>query len=187
MGTAKKTEVKACFIAGPFSATRLREALDQLGVRIASAGSASTPLLAQVRAEIERADFVCGVLTGAKDTQALLEVGIAIGLRKPFLLLVRSVNDVPFELRNNNVIEGLEINEHALRFHLKLFVDNLSSVKQSQYRVYAQASRRATSGTSLTGLTGKGGPRSDRGTGALRAGSPRWGSGRLRRGRWSGG
>ena len=72
---------------------------------------------------IASADFVLVVLNGTRaDYRAAFEAGIAIGLRRPVLLIQTKAVALPLDLRRFTTFKANLSNRDALRFHIDLFL-----------------------------------------------------------------
>jgi hypothetical protein len=63
----------------------------------------SNVVMEDVRTAIAKADLIVADLTG-QNPNVFYEVGIAHTLEKPVLLLSRSIEDIPFDLRHRRVL-----------------------------------------------------------------------------------
>jgi nucleoside 2-deoxyribosyltransferase len=86
-------------------ATQIGDVLKQQGIEAMRPDDISTanPVVEQVQASIRRADLVVADLTG-RNPNVLFEVGMALGLNKPILLLSQSPSeDMPIDLAAHQV------------------------------------------------------------------------------------
>lgn len=123
---------RGCFISATYGAdlSDLQRVLDDLGVawQWALSDRSDQPILASVVSAIKRSDFVIGVLQYGKPTgNVLFELGIAVGLSKPRLLLKIGSADVPDELGTSAVFESDLKDPDLLVFQVDLFLQSLNS------------------------------------------------------------
>ncbi len=123
---------RGCFISATYGAdlTKLQRVLDNLGVawEWALADSSDKPILPSVVSAIKRTDFVIGVLQDGKPTgNVLFELGIAVGLGKPRLLLRIGPAETPNQLGTSAVLDSDLNNAELLAFQVDLFLRSLDS------------------------------------------------------------
>lgn len=116
------------FIAAEFGVgfETLREAAQDAGWTISSASSDLRNSFASPRDEIQGADAVIAVLDkAAKNATAsiLFEAGIAIGQKKPLMLIIENPSDLPDSFPREIQTLRTELNNApALRLHVGLFL-----------------------------------------------------------------
>ena len=98
------TAEKTCFISAPFglNTSALIDALTERGVKATRLDNLKPgdSLIGSVRREIRMADFVCVVLTaGEVGGFASLEAGLALGARRPLMILAEPDAEIPFEFQ----------------------------------------------------------------------------------------
>lgn len=92
----------------------------------------SNVIVDDILTSIKSADFVIAELTG-KNANVFYEVGICHALGKNVLLLVQSIDDVPFDLRHRRVLvyeytpRGVKRLETSLKEHLGSMVSQLKN------------------------------------------------------------
>lgn len=131
--------VRKCFISAGYGAQlkELQGVLDHLNVVWEWARSApSEPsILNSVVSAIRGADFIIGVLQeGQLMGNVLVELGIAVGLGKPMLLLKTGDAELPSELNQSAVFDTDLMDRKLLEFHIDLFLrsmDGRSKPKRS--------------------------------------------------------
>ena len=83
-------------------------------------------ILERIYGEIERADLVISEMTG-RNPNVFYETGFAHGLGKPVLLLTRTADDIPFDLRHHpHIVHGGSISrlKDELYKRVRWIVDN---------------------------------------------------------------
>ncbi|MBA3417013.1 MAG: hypothetical protein H0U10_17470 [Chloroflexia bacterium] len=120
---------KTCIISAPLGVDTapLREALSERGVKSREFSDvlAGSYGLQAIEAAMKEADFVCAVIpNGPVDANVLLELGVAIGTRRPSLLFVAPKADLPVSLRGQHYARASLKDAEALRFHLDAFLKN---------------------------------------------------------------
>jgi hypothetical protein len=95
--------------------------------------SSDKPILPSVVSAIKRTDFVIGVLQDDKPTgNVLFEIGIAVGLGKPRLLLRIGRAETPNQLGTSAVLDSDLTNAELLSFQVDLFLRSLDSKSASK-------------------------------------------------------
>ncbi|HET7527381.1 MAG TPA: nucleoside 2-deoxyribosyltransferase [Burkholderiaceae bacterium] len=93
--------------------------------------SSSSALSDQIQAAIRRAEVVVADLTGA-NPNVLFEVGLALGLSKPVLLLSQTpANEVPFDLRTQQVAMYRPDDPTTVRRYVELWLRDVRKRRQS--------------------------------------------------------
>tara|TARA_R110000782_G_scaffold102483_5_gene189508 strand:+ start:12226 stop:12609 length:384 start_codon:yes stop_codon:yes gene_type:complete len=104
--------MKRCFVLMPFAADFdgiwehvIRPVITGRGHECTRADDmfVAGRIMDQVIASIRRADYVVADLSG-RNPNVFYELGFAHALDKPSVLLVRDLNDVPFDLRDQRVL-----------------------------------------------------------------------------------
>jgi hypothetical protein len=86
------------------------------------------PILPSVVSAIKRSDFVIGVLQESRASgNVLFELGIAVGLGRPRLLLRIGTVELPSELGTSAVFDSNLTDPKLLEFHVDLFSRSLDS------------------------------------------------------------
>jgi hypothetical protein len=129
--TGRKTR-RGCFISATYGVdlTELQHVLDDLGVvwEWALSDSSDKPILPSVVSAIKRTDFVIGVLQDGQLTgNVLFELGIAVGLGKPRLLLRIGPAELPNQLGTSAVFDSDLTDPKLLAFQVDLFLRSLDS------------------------------------------------------------
>lgn len=115
---------KRCFISAPFGLDLgvLPRVLGNRGIswewtKEQTLGSQDS------RLGIAAADFVLVIMNGTKgDYRGAFDVGIAVGLLKPILLIQVKGRALPLDYRRFTTVKISLLNEDALNFHLELFL-----------------------------------------------------------------
>lgn len=121
-----------CFLLGVpgQQLERVRKRLEQKGIIcfsssfVTSAGSVSESLFAL----ISRLDFTCALFPQQPPANLMFELGIAVGLKKPVLLIAKEPNELPFDIAFLRFIRYNKLNS-------ELFDDFLDSLLRSLPRV----------------------------------------------------
>lgn len=126
-----------CFISAAYGAQLqvLQRVLDSYQVRWEwpVISPISEPILGSIVGAIKKADFIVCVLHGDTPSQnVLIEIGMAIGLGKPLLVLSVGKTEIPFDLSGSTVFVTDLHNEKLLSFHLDLFLRSLSERRKSK-------------------------------------------------------
>ena len=131
--------LKTCFISAPFGADLggLPRVLDKLNINWEWAKGRSVTsdsLLGDLRKIIRMVDLVVAVLTNLPDdANTLFEVGVAVGLGKPVLLLLSNDCELPFNLEPFPHVRVSLRDEKAIELHLDLLIRTIRS-KQGPFR-----------------------------------------------------
>ena len=94
-------------------------------------------ILDQIYKQIERADIVVAEMTG-RNPNVLYEVGYAHGMGKPVILLTKSAEDIPFDLRHYpHVVYGESIAslKHQLQKRIQFLVSHPVEFVASSFRI----------------------------------------------------
>lgn len=123
---------RRCFISAAYGTdlTKLQYALDDLGVawEWALSDALNEPILPSVVSAIKRSDFVIGVLQESRPVgNVLFELGIAVGLGRPRLLLRIGTVELPTELGMSAAFDSNLTDRKLLEFHVDLFSRSLDS------------------------------------------------------------
>jgi nucleoside 2-deoxyribosyltransferase len=128
------------FLALPLKDAASRELADQIGEvlrqqdlePVLASDLGTTPALSdQIQAAVRRAEIVVADLTGA-NPNVLFEVGLALGLSKPVLLLSQGpANEVPFDLRTQQVAMYRPNDPATVRRYVELWLRDVRSRRQS--------------------------------------------------------
>jgi nucleoside 2-deoxyribosyltransferase len=105
-------------------AKQIREVLESQGIEsvLATDFGAGGTLTDQIQGAIRKAEIIVADLTGT-NPNVLFEVGMALGLRKPVLLLSQEpVKDVPFDLHAHQVAMYQPENMGAGRRYVELWL-----------------------------------------------------------------
>ena len=130
---------RRCFISAKYGVelSTLQRVLDEVNVEWAWAQTSphgATVVEAVVQA-IKRADFVLGVLAdGDINANVMFEVGIAIGLEIPVLLLTTGKKPLPFDLASFRHFNTDLHDAKLLSLQLDLFVRSLATPKNDKRR-----------------------------------------------------
>jgi hypothetical protein len=140
---------RKCFISAAYGDQLqiLQRVLDRLQVawEWATSTSVDQPILNSVVDAVKKADFVIGVLHEPDARHnVLLELGMAIGLGKPFLLLKTADIELPSELSGSPQFTTDLKDERLLSFHLDLFLRSLEGKPRSKRTFPFAASKTAT-------------------------------------------
>lgn len=130
---------RRCFISAKYGVElgTLQRVLDQVNVEWAWAQALphGSTVVETVSQAIKRADFVLGVLTdGDINANVMLEVGIAIGLGIPVLLLTTGKKPLPFDLASFRHFNTDLQDTKLLSLQLDLFVRSLATQKSDKRR-----------------------------------------------------
>jgi hypothetical protein len=145
----KNREFKSCFISAPFGATlgSLTRVLDRAEIRWEWARSnldLSDRLPGDLRKIIRGVDFVVGVILGGSASDNIMfEVGLAVGMGKPVLLVVADQRKVPSDLAGIPSVQASLDDEGALALHLDLLIRR--SRQGPRYPVSGQSGTRSIS------------------------------------------
>jgi len=134
----------------------LQRVLDRLDVdwEWAMSTSASQPVLNSVVEAIRKTNFVVGVLNDRTPREnVMLELGMAIGLGKPILLLKVGETVVPSELSGFSLLATDLEDERLLSFQVDLFLRSLEG-KPSSKRTFPFSAPSSTEVDDLTPLPG---------------------------------
>lgn len=123
---------RRCFISAAYGTdlTTLQHALDDLGVawEWTLSDAPDQPILPSVVSAIKRSDFVIGVLQERQPAgNVLFELGIAVGLGRPRLLLRVGTVELPTELGTSAVFDSNLTDRKLLEFHVDLFSRSLDT------------------------------------------------------------
>jgi hypothetical protein len=124
----KNREFKSCFISAPFGASlgALTRVLDRAEIQWEWARSnldLSDRLPGDLRKIIRGVDLVIGVILGdAATDNTMFEVGLAVGLGKPVLLIVADPRNMPSDLASIPSVNASLHDEKALELHLDLLI-----------------------------------------------------------------
>jgi hypothetical protein len=133
------------FVVMPF-ASELKDVYE-LGIRPACEDAGSEcgrvdeqifleSILERIYAEIERADIVVAEMTG-RNPNVFYETGYAHGLGKPVILLTKSADDIPFDLRHYpHVVYGDRIAtlKDELKKRVRFLIDHPAKAKAASFR-----------------------------------------------------
>jgi len=150
----KNREFKSCFISAPFGANlgSLTRLLDRAEIHWEWARSnldLSDRLPGDLRKIIRGVDFLVGVILGGTASEnTMFEVGLAVGMGKPVLLIVADRARVPSDLAGIPTVQASLDDEKAIDLHLDLLIR--SSRQGPRYPVSGQP--RTSSLTSLREL-----------------------------------
>lgn len=124
MADETPSRYQRCFISAPFGLE-----LEVLPALLAERGifwewaKDSPPQGRDTGSGMENSDFVIVVLNGTRaDYRAAFEAGIAVGLRKPVLLIQTNARALPLDFRRFTTVKTSLSNRDALGFHLDLFL-----------------------------------------------------------------
>jgi nucleoside 2-deoxyribosyltransferase len=97
--------LRSCFVSAPFGfdAYPLAEALREKNISSSRLDKIELgrSIIDSILDEVKEADFVCAVLpSGYTPENVIFEIGFALGLKRPVLVLTEPEVKVPFELRN---------------------------------------------------------------------------------------
>jgi hypothetical protein len=121
-------EAASADLSGQISA-----ALSEQGIEPIAATDMNTDgvLSDQVHSAIRRAEFVVADLTGA-NPNVLFEVGLALGLSKPVLLLSQApATEMPFDLRTQQVAMYRPDDLTAVRRYVELWLRDVRARRQT--------------------------------------------------------
>lgn len=139
----KNREFKSCFISAPFGVNlgSLTRVLDQAEIQWEWARSnldLSDRLPGDLRKIMRGVDFVIGVILGdSASDNIMFEVGLAVGMGKPVLLVVADQRKVPSDLAGIPSVQAPLNDERALSLHLDLLIR--SSRQGPRYPVSGQS------------------------------------------------
>jgi len=139
---------KSCFVSAKFGAELglLPRVLDQVGIHWEWARSQSTNLErmpGDLRKIIRGVDFVLGVFFGGPgDANTMFEVGVALGIGKPVLLILATEDRLPYSLEGFPHLRASLNDEKAIAFHLDLLMR--TSRRGSRYPSSSQTRSTAT-------------------------------------------
>lgn len=125
---SRNREFKSCFVSAPFGANlgALTRVLDRADIQWEWARSnldSSDRLSGDLRKIIRGLDFVIGVIIGGSDSDNIMfEVGLAVGMGKPVLLIVADQRRVPSDLASIPSVQASLDDEKALALHLDLLI-----------------------------------------------------------------
>jgi hypothetical protein len=142
---AKSREFTSCFISAPFGANlgALTRVLDKAEIQWEWARSnldLKDRLPGDLRKIIRGVDFVIGViLSGSASDNIMFEVGLAVGMRKPVLLVGADKGRVPSDLAGIPSVQASLDDERALALHLDLLIR--SSRQGPRYPVSGQSGK----------------------------------------------
>jgi hypothetical protein len=125
---SKNRSFKSCFITAPFGVNlgALTGVLDRAEIQWEWAKSnldISDRLPGDLRRIIKGVDFVIGVILGdSVAPNIMFELGLAVGMRKPVLLIVADQTRVPFDLSSIPSLRASLDDEKALELHLDLLI-----------------------------------------------------------------
>jgi hypothetical protein len=110
----------------------ISEVLTSQGIEpvIATKMESTGALSEQVQSSIKRAEFVVADLTGA-NPNVLFEVGLALGLSKPVLLLSQGTADVPADLHRQQVAMYRPDDLDTVRRYLELWLRDVRARRQT--------------------------------------------------------
>lgn len=114
-------------------ANQIRDVLEKQGIDAfqASDMSAGSTWSEQTQGAIREAEVVVADLTGMSPS-VLFDVGVALGLRKPVLLLSQEpVKDLPADLRAHQVAVYRPDDVGTVRRYLELWLDEVRTRKSS--------------------------------------------------------
>ena len=131
-----------CFISAKYGVelSTLQRVLDDVHVEWAWAQASphGATVVETVFDAIKRADFVLGVLAdGDINANVMLEVGIAIGLEIPVLLLTTGKKPIPFDLASFRHFNTDLQDTKLLSWQLDLFVRSIATQKSDKRRQVA--------------------------------------------------
>jgi|HubBroStandDraft_6_1064221.scaffolds.fasta_scaffold02200_2 hypothetical protein len=138
-------EFKSCFISAPFGASlgALPRVLDRAEIQWEWARSnldISDRLPGDLRKIIKGVDFVIGVILGGSSSDNIMfEVGLAVGMGKPVLLVGANQGKVPTDLAGIASVQASLDDETALALHLDLLIR--SSRQGPRYPVSGQTGK----------------------------------------------
>jgi hypothetical protein len=121
-----------CYISWPqgVQIENLRLVLRESKVRTPSIGElvpAGVTSADVVRTDLERTDFVCGVLSASfANENVLFDLGLAIGLGKPVFIIAEGSRLIPSSLASYPFLIAKIDETKPIAFHLKYFLKNLS-------------------------------------------------------------
>jgi Holliday junction resolvase len=122
----KSRAIKRCFLSAPFGANlaALTRALDRAEIQWEWAKdnpASAARLPGDVRRIIREVDMVIGVLMATSaDSNTIFEIGVAVGLAKPVLLVVTEDAPIPFSVSELPLLRASLNDESAINLHLDL-------------------------------------------------------------------
>jgi Nucleoside 2-deoxyribosyltransferase len=128
---SKNKTISTCLISAPFGADlgALPRVLDKSGIHWewAKHGSEySDRLPGDIRRIIRHVDFVIAVLTDqTTDNNTLFEIGVAVGIEKPVLLILPIERKIPLKLETVPYVRVPLEDEQAIALHLDLLIRNI--------------------------------------------------------------
>lgn len=128
---SQERNIRSCLISAPFGADlgELPHVLDRAEVQWEWAKSDlayTEQWPSDVRRLIRRADFVIGVILGTPgDANTMYEIGIAVGLYKPVLLILTGEHSLPHNLSAFPHVRASLADGHALALHLDLLMQSV--------------------------------------------------------------
>jgi hypothetical protein len=136
---------RRCFISAKYGVElgTLQRVLDDVNIEWAWAQTSphGATVVEAVSQAIKRADFVLGVLAdGDINANVMLEVGIAIGLEIPVLLLTTGKKPLPFDLASFRHFNTDLHDTKLLSMQLDLFVRSLATPKTDKRRPVTSSS-----------------------------------------------
>jgi len=104
----------------------LREALEESGIRWRDQASLTTggSWLELLDTELSRSDFVCVVLPAERRDNALFELGIAYAKRKPILVFIDSLLQLPSDIPSVTYVRSTPTNPETVRSVLRTFLEH---------------------------------------------------------------
>jgi len=127
----KNKTINTCLISAPFGADlgALPRVLDRSGIHWewAKHGSEySDRLPGDIRKIIRHVDFVIAVLTDQEaDNNTLFEIGVAVGIEKPVMLILPIDRKLPLKLETVPHVRVSLDDEQAISLHLDLLIRNI--------------------------------------------------------------
>src|SRR6267154_1365559 len=124
----KNRVFRSCFISAPFGASlgALTRVLDRAEIQWEWARTnldLSERLPGDLRKIIKGVDFVIGVILGGPSSEnTMFEVGLAVGMGKPVLLIVSEQKGVPSDLASIPFVQASLDDERVLELHLDLLI-----------------------------------------------------------------
>jgi nucleoside 2-deoxyribosyltransferase len=127
----------SCYLSIPLGINTgtLRHALADLNVQVSSLeelSPAGSNFASAIQKQMNDADFVCVVLTD-QNPNVLFELGLAIGLGRPVIIVAEPrANLLPPVLTSFPIVQSSADNVEALKFHLRIFLENLKRVRSEK-------------------------------------------------------
>ena len=125
--TRKKLN-KTCFVIAPITINLdpLKTYLEnEFNITIEDISNISSYLniTDEIIKKIKNTDFICAILFGEKLNNVYLEIGIALGIKKPLFLITDDVSKIPDQLKNRVYAfsESLEIDK--IKYPFKAFYE----------------------------------------------------------------